>query len=238
MNFYEYPQCQEYSCIHTPYNDSTFYETLESSGALSLGTTAGTNRSISTEFGDSAPHAMSEFYADNYGISCVCVMVRTPSGGNRYTCDNAASCFSDESSLYVYNYINSNECIFICFFTCANQTNSGISSGNPLKFSDFYGDSSGQACLNIGTCVYAYSLGNSGSNRLYCNHNFTNYWNVPSQLNCTTLAVTGNQSGSHCFGVNMAYTWRYICACFAYTGFIASTVVAQCKFTMRISPTS
>ena len=68
MNFYEYPQCQEYSCIHTPYNDSTFYETLESSGALSLGTTAGTNRSISAEFGGSTPHALSEYYGVASGI--------------------------------------------------------------------------------------------------------------------------------------------------------------------------
>ena len=70
MNFYEYPQCQEYSCIHTPYNDSTFYETLESSGALSLGTTAGTNRSISGEFGGSTPHAMSEYYNKADFIAC------------------------------------------------------------------------------------------------------------------------------------------------------------------------
>lgn len=41
MNFYNYPQCQEYSCISTPYNDSTFYEAFATSGALSLGTSAG-----------------------------------------------------------------------------------------------------------------------------------------------------------------------------------------------------
>tara|TARA_B100000519_G_C14232256_1_gene432998 strand:- start:849 stop:1934 length:1086 start_codon:yes stop_codon:yes gene_type:complete len=55
-----YPQ---YSCIYTPYNDSTFYETLASSGSLSLGTSAGTDRSISGEFGGSTPHALSEYYA-------------------------------------------------------------------------------------------------------------------------------------------------------------------------------
>ena len=36
--------------------------TLESSGAISLGTAAGTNRSISGEFGGTAPHALSEYY--------------------------------------------------------------------------------------------------------------------------------------------------------------------------------
>ncbi len=35
---------------------------IESSGAISLGTRAGTNRSVSGELGGSAPHAMSEYY--------------------------------------------------------------------------------------------------------------------------------------------------------------------------------
>lgn len=35
---------------------------IESSGTISLGTTAGTNRSISGEFGGSTPHALSEYY--------------------------------------------------------------------------------------------------------------------------------------------------------------------------------
>jgi hypothetical protein len=35
---------------------------IESSGAISLGTTAGTGRSISAEFGGNAPHALSEYY--------------------------------------------------------------------------------------------------------------------------------------------------------------------------------
>ena len=41
---------------------------LESSGALSLGTTAGTDRSISAEFGGSTPHALSEYYDAATGI--------------------------------------------------------------------------------------------------------------------------------------------------------------------------
>jgi hypothetical protein len=35
---------------------------IESSGAISLGTTAGTDRSISAEFGGSVPHSLSEYY--------------------------------------------------------------------------------------------------------------------------------------------------------------------------------
>ena len=37
---------------------------IESSGAISLGTTAGTNRSVSAEFGGTAPHSLSEYYGD------------------------------------------------------------------------------------------------------------------------------------------------------------------------------
>jgi len=37
---------------------------IESSGAISLGTTAGTNRSISGEFGGTQPHSLSEYYRD------------------------------------------------------------------------------------------------------------------------------------------------------------------------------
>ena len=57
-----------YNCIYTPYNDPTFYEALASSGELSLGTAAGTDRSISGEFGGSAPHGLSEYYSCASGI--------------------------------------------------------------------------------------------------------------------------------------------------------------------------
>ena len=57
-----------YGCIYTPYNDTSFYEALAASGALSLGTTAGTDRSISAEFGGTTPHALSEYYGCATGI--------------------------------------------------------------------------------------------------------------------------------------------------------------------------
>ena len=133
MNFYEYPQCQEYSCIHTPYNDSTFYETLESSGTLSLGTAAGTNRSISAEFSDSAPHAISEFYdkaefetcgrGNNWGSYVTFPMavngtglseVSLPASGSGYQYPQAYACGCPNNGKY-----------------------SGIASG-AHKFSDFY----------------------------------------------------------------------------------------------------
>ena len=41
---------------------------LASSGALSLGTTAGTDRSISAEFGGTVPHALSEYYGVASGV--------------------------------------------------------------------------------------------------------------------------------------------------------------------------
>jgi hypothetical protein len=42
--------------------------TIVSSGAISLGTSAGTNRSISAEYGDSPPHSLSEFYGADTGV--------------------------------------------------------------------------------------------------------------------------------------------------------------------------
>lgn len=64
---------------------------IVSSGAISLGTSAGTNRSISAEFGGTAPHSLSEYYgqgnapasgeiqlaADFYGTSNVSPMSTT-----------------------------------------------------------------------------------------------------------------------------------------------------------------
>ena len=41
---------------------------IESSGAISLGTAAGTNRSISGEFGGTVPHALSEYYGVATGV--------------------------------------------------------------------------------------------------------------------------------------------------------------------------
>lgn len=63
---------------------------IESSGAISLGSAAGTNRSIAGEFGGSTPHSLSEYYRDgNYsdGISI-------PSGETGIPASGAIS-FSD-----------------------------------------------------------------------------------------------------------------------------------------------
>ena len=139
MNFYEYPQCQEYSCIHTPYNDSTFYETLESSGSLSLGTTAGTDRSISGEFGGSTPHALSEYYCMRDYHACICVF-------NYYSVSIPLSTSSQsELSVPVGGGGDSvNKLIHICIGECTtNGTNMQVAKGNPLKFSDGYGKTDG-----------------------------------------------------------------------------------------------
>tara|TARA_Y100001970_G_scaffold131103_2_gene161744 strand:- start:3439 stop:4641 length:1203 start_codon:yes stop_codon:yes gene_type:complete len=74
-----------YSCIYTPYNDPSFYETLAASGKIGLGT-VDTDRSINIEFGGSAPHGISEYsscggathtgdtraFSDFYGTSVAC----------------------------------------------------------------------------------------------------------------------------------------------------------------------
>ena len=166
MNFYEYPQCQEYSCIHTPYNDSTFYETLESSGSLSLGTTAGTNRSISAEFGGSTPHALSEYYKQFDFTAVICPHLT----GTNVTIPLAPS----STSLSDVNITSGGagyQCFKVCMTACStNGNNSGITSGNPLEFSDFYGDSDSdpthQVCFCIWGCygIYIYT---EGFSRLY-----------------------------------------------------------------------
>ena len=64
---------------------------IESSGAISLGTTAGTNRSISGELGGTQPHALSEYYRDGSysdGISIPANETSIPTGswnGYAYT---------------------------------------------------------------------------------------------------------------------------------------------------------
>ena len=58
--------------------------TIESSGAISLGTTAGTNRSISGELGGTQPHALSEYYRDGSysdGISISASSTSIPASG-------------------------------------------------------------------------------------------------------------------------------------------------------------
>ena len=54
-NFFGYPLIQVAMSL---YGNGA----LASSGALSLGTTAGTDRSISGEFGGTTPHGLSEYY--------------------------------------------------------------------------------------------------------------------------------------------------------------------------------
>ena len=58
--------------------------TIESSGAISLGTTAGTDRSISGELGGTQPHALSEYYRDGSysdGISISASSTSIPASG-------------------------------------------------------------------------------------------------------------------------------------------------------------
>ena len=57
-----------YSCTCLDYNDISYLNALAASGALSLGTTAGTDRSISGEFGGTTPHELSEYYGVASGV--------------------------------------------------------------------------------------------------------------------------------------------------------------------------
>jgi len=72
--------------------------TIESSGAISLGTTAGTDRSISGELGGTQPHALSEYYRDNSysdGISISANSTSIPTGGSGATYYGQAIKFSN-----------------------------------------------------------------------------------------------------------------------------------------------
>jgi hypothetical protein len=63
---------------------------IESSGAISLGSAAGTNRSIAGEFGGSTPHSLSEYYRDGSYSDGISV----PSGETDIPASGAIS-FSD-----------------------------------------------------------------------------------------------------------------------------------------------
>ena len=62
-----YPYRDERGLGMSELREPTYY-VLAASGALSLGTTAGTDRSISAEFGGTVPHALSEYYGAASGV--------------------------------------------------------------------------------------------------------------------------------------------------------------------------
>ena len=87
--------------------------TIESSGAISLGTTAGTNRSISGELGGTQPHSLSEYYRDGSysdGISISASSTSIPTGswnGFTYTDEIKFSDFHGVSAPETGNLSNS-----------------------------------------------------------------------------------------------------------------------------------
>lgn len=105
--------------------------TIEASGAISLGTTAGTNRSISAEFGGTQPHSISEYYRDGSysdGINIPSGETGIPASGQiafsdfhgtaslsattYYSSLEADSYYSDQNAIAYYNlevfYLNGN----------------------------------------------------------------------------------------------------------------------------------
>ena len=63
---------------------------LSTSGSISLGTTAGTNRSITAEFTGGAPHALSEYYKNGSYVPSTITTGTAASGytGPRYNTSN------------------------------------------------------------------------------------------------------------------------------------------------------
>ena len=112
-----------YSCTCLEYNDISYINTLAASGALSLGNEAGTDRSVSGEFGGSTPHNISEYYAGGANV---------PSGTGSIPTSGAID-FSDfySTSNVIYSF-SSNECICVqacssvCRYFCVKNTGNAV----------------------------------------------------------------------------------------------------------------
>ena len=167
-----------YTCIYTPYNDPTFYEALASSGSLSLGTSAGTDRSISGEFGGSAPHGLSEYYGVASGV---------PSSGEIE--------FSD-----FYGKAAVNPVVTSCLWT--HYDFSGCSVGN-LQSACTTSAAASQQCLDNGhfgsNSLTWYHITNGQICTLTSNGVSNNYWlscNYNSFKTCAGNAFWGTGSSS------------------------------------------
>ncbi len=167
-----------YTCIHTPYNDPTFYEALASSGSLSLGTSAGTDRSISGEFGGSTPHGLSEYYGVASGV---------PSSG---TID-----FSDFHGKAAVNPV-----VTSCLWT--HYDFSGCSVGN-LQAACTTSAAASQQCLDQGYLTTNSQTWNHAVNGQICtltsNGVSNNYWlscNWLSFRTCAGNAFWGTGAGA------------------------------------------
>jgi len=109
---------------------------LASSGALSLGTTAGTDRSISAEFGGSTPHALSEYYGGSSGI---------PWSGAIDFSDFHGKTAANDKFRWMYISLSSNSgnqvsctcCSLLCTYKCCIHPSSS-SLHNCLERLDMY----------------------------------------------------------------------------------------------------
>jgi|TARA_B110000902_G_C13782534_1_gene388862 hypothetical protein len=79
---------------------------LSTSGSISLGTTAGTNRSITAEFTGGAPHALSEYYKNGSYVPSTITTGNAASGytGPRYNTSNQWRAY--DSTLLRWNGTN------------------------------------------------------------------------------------------------------------------------------------
>lgn len=144
----------KYNHIYTPYNQTNYHEALASSGAISLGNAAGTDRSISGEFGGSTPHALSEYYGVASGI---------PSSGTIDFSDFHGKSAANEEFRWLYLQTGgqtSQQCAICCAILCTYKCcihPSSSSLHNCLEKLDIYYSSNH---TTIGTMLAAcYSAG-------------------------------------------------------------------------------
>ena len=124
---------------------------LAASGALSLGTTAGTDRSISAEFGGTTPHGLSEYYGVAGGI---------PASGAIDFSDFHGTTSSTTDFVWMMinidNYVPAATCVICdmcCLFNCAIYPSGCDEHGNLAigytggSASDEYGPSGGSSYI-------------------------------------------------------------------------------------------
>lgn len=143
----------KYNHIYTPFNDTNYHEALASSGVISLGDAAGTDRSISGEFGGSTPHALSEYYGVASGI---------PSSGTIDFSDFHGKSAANEEFRWLFIQIGGSTshqscicCAMLCTYKCCVHPSSSSLHNCLEKFDMFYSTNHETIGNTIAACYTA-----------------------------------------------------------------------------------
>jgi len=186
-NFFNYPQV-----LMSAYNSPP----TVSSGAMSLGTTAGTNRSISAEWGGSQPHKISEYQGSANMEVKTRYKVHPYGSWSYWTIATDLGSWATNSDEHTTTFsVLPNDTLHLEYLVSSCSTNSLYPRdyGDPTKFSDYYGQS---YCCYINTVILVSSIDNMGY--VYdknWNSITSSGWSVGQNLHNTN-------SLSYCFFVN------------------------------------